>query len=173
MVNQYCAHSFARNWQLPFLNQRKGENDRRKYFMINLHERMLPTSAGVEPATSWSPVGRRIQLSHRDRCIYLFMPSGHFYINSLDRYISSRRGVWFMFDKMWVYIMWWIFRILKALTLPLLNTTCPVLASSVESDQLASDWSEPALFAIQYLNLYQQLGSSNPIGWKVEVDVAS
>ena len=57
-VNQYCAHSFARNWQLPFLNQRKGENDRRKYFMINLRERMLPTSAGFEPATSWSPVGR-------------------------------------------------------------------------------------------------------------------
>ena len=33
--------------------------------MINLHERMLPTSAGVEPATFWSPVGRRIQLSHQ------------------------------------------------------------------------------------------------------------
>ena len=32
---------------------------------------MLPTSAGVEPATSWSPVGQRIQLSHRgqqDQC---------------------------------------------------------------------------------------------------------
>ena len=43
------------------------ENDRRKYFMINLHERMLPTSVGVEPATTWSPVGRRIQLSHRCR----------------------------------------------------------------------------------------------------------
>ena len=28
---------------------------------------MLPTSAGVDPATSWSPVGRRIQLSHRGR----------------------------------------------------------------------------------------------------------
>ena len=28
---------------------------------------MLPTSAGVEPAPSWSPVGRRIQLSHRGR----------------------------------------------------------------------------------------------------------
>ena len=28
---------------------------------------MLLTSAGVEPATSWSPVGRRIQLSHRGR----------------------------------------------------------------------------------------------------------
>ena len=35
--------------------------------MINLHERMLPTSAGVEPATSWSPVGQLIQLSHRGR----------------------------------------------------------------------------------------------------------
>ena len=35
--------------------------------MINLHERMLPTLAGVEPATSWSPVGGRIQLSHRSR----------------------------------------------------------------------------------------------------------
>ena len=57
-VKQYCAHSFTRNWQLPFLDQRKGENDRRKYFMINLHERMLPTSVGIEPATSWSPVGR-------------------------------------------------------------------------------------------------------------------
>ena len=45
-VNQYCAHSFVRNWKRPFLNQRKGENDRRKYFMINLHERMLPPSRG-------------------------------------------------------------------------------------------------------------------------------
>ena len=34
VVNQYCAHSFARNWQLPFLNQWKGENDRRKHFVI-------------------------------------------------------------------------------------------------------------------------------------------
>ena len=39
--------------------------------MINLNERMLPTSAGVEPATSWSPVGRRIPLSHRGRLIYV------------------------------------------------------------------------------------------------------
>ena len=48
-VNQYCAHSYARNWQLSFLNQRKGESDRRKYFMINLHERMLPTRRGSNP----------------------------------------------------------------------------------------------------------------------------
>ena len=33
---------FARNWKLPFLNQWKGQNDRRKYFVINLHEKMLP-----------------------------------------------------------------------------------------------------------------------------------
>ena len=32
---------------------------------------MLPTSAGVEPATSWSPVGRRIQLSHLGRLCLL------------------------------------------------------------------------------------------------------
>ena len=45
--------------------------------MINLHERMLSTSAEVEPATSWSPVGRRVQLSHRDRqkvsIVFLFL----------------------------------------------------------------------------------------------------
>ena len=34
---------------MPFLNQQKGENDRRKYFMTSLHERMLPTSAGLHP----------------------------------------------------------------------------------------------------------------------------
>ena len=34
------AHSLASNWQLPFLNQRKGENDHRNYFMTKLHERM-------------------------------------------------------------------------------------------------------------------------------------
>ena len=35
-------HTFTRNWQLLFLNQWKRENDIRKYFTINLHERMLP-----------------------------------------------------------------------------------------------------------------------------------
>ena len=34
-----CAHSFVRNRQLPFLNQRK-------------REKMLPDPAGFEPATS-------------------------------------------------------------------------------------------------------------------------
>ena len=39
--------------------------------MINLRERMLQTSAGLEPTTSWSPVGRRIQLSHLGRHFFV------------------------------------------------------------------------------------------------------
>ena len=34
---------------MPFLNQGKGENDRRKHFMINLHERMLRPRRGLNP----------------------------------------------------------------------------------------------------------------------------
>ena len=49
------------------------------------------------------------------------------------------------------------------LILLLLNTICPVLANSVDPDQLASE---------EYVNFYQKLGSSNPIGWKLEVGVA-
>ena len=52
----------------------------------------------------------------------------------------------------------------------------PVFANSVDPDQLASEeanWSVSALFAIQYVNLYQQSGSSDLIGWKLEVGVAS
>ena len=61
------------------------------------------------------------------------------------------------------------------LTLLLLNMTCPVLANSVDPDQLASEevnLSESALFVIKYVNFYQKLGSSNLIGWKLEVGVA-
>ena len=53
---------------------------------------------------------------------------------------------------------------------------CPVFANSVDPDQLASEeanWSGSALLAIQYLNLYQQPGSSKLIGWKLEVGGAS
>ena len=48
--------------------------------MINLHEGMLPTSAGVEPATSWSPVGRRIQLSHRGRLPRIYQGTNEYYV---------------------------------------------------------------------------------------------
>ena len=62
------------------------------------------------------------------------------------------------------------------LTLLLLNMTYSVLANSVEPDQLAfeeANWSGSILFVIKYVNFYQKLGSSNLIGWKLEVGVAS
>ena len=62
------------------------------------------------------------------------------------------------------------------LTLLLLNTSCPVLANSVNSDQFASEeanLSGSALFVIKYVNFYQKPGSSNLIGWKLEVGAAS
>ena len=34
-------------------------------------------------------------------------------------------------------------------------------------------WSGSALFAVKYVNLYQQSGWRNLIGWKLEVGVAS
>ena len=49
-------------------------------------------------------------------------------------------------------------------------------ANSVDPDQLASEeanWSGSALFAVKYVNLYQQPGSSKLIGWKLEVGEAS
>ena len=49
-------------------------------------------------------------------------------------------------------------------------------ANSVDPDQLAfeeANWSGSALFAIQYVNIYQQSRSSNLIGWQLEVGVAS
>ena len=62
------------------------------------------------------------------------------------------------------------------LTLLLLNMTCPVLANSEDPDQLASEeanWAGSALFVTTYVNVYQKPGSSNLIGWKLEVGVAS
>ena len=62
------------------------------------------------------------------------------------------------------------------LTLLLLNMTCPVLANSVDPNHLASEeanWSGAALFVIKYVNFYQKPGSSNLIGWKLEVGMAS
>ena len=57
------VQSFAINWQLTYLNQWRGEKDRRKYFMIKLHERMLPELADVKPTTSWLPVGHSSDLA--------------------------------------------------------------------------------------------------------------
>ena len=55
-------------------------------------------------------------------------------------------------------------------------TYTPVFANSVDPDQLASEeasWSGSALFAIKYVNLYQQSGSNNLIGWNLEMGVVS
>ena len=54
-----------------------------------------------------------------------------------------------------------------ALYLTLLNTTCPVLANSVDPDQLASEeanWYGSALFVIKYVYFYQNPDQSNLIG---------
>ena len=45
--------------------------------------------------------------------------------------------------------------------------TCPVLANSADPDQLTSEE------VIKYGNFYQKPRSSNLIGWKLEVGVAS
>ena len=64
----------------------------------------------------------------------------------------------------------------KSYPLSCWNPIHPDFANSVDPDQLASEeanWSGSALFAIQYVNLYQYSGSRNLIGWQLEVDVAS
>ena len=64
----------------------------------------------------------------------------------------------------------------KKLTILLLNTTCPILAKSVDKSQLTSEEANSsgfALFVIKYVNFYQKPGPSNLIGWKLEVGVAS
>ena len=48
------AYSFASNWQLSFLNQRK--NGRGNYVMTNLHEIIFP-NVRIEPATVRIPSG--------------------------------------------------------------------------------------------------------------------
>ena len=49
--------------------------------------------------------------------------------------------------------------------------TFSVLANSV--DPVEANWSGSALFVIKYVNFYQKLGSSNLMGWKLEVGMAS
>ena len=54
-------------WQQLFFYQQKEENDHRKYFMINLHERMLPNPRGDQARYLLITSRSRIWLSHRDR----------------------------------------------------------------------------------------------------------
>ena len=58
---------------------------------------MLQTSAGVEPATSWSPVGRRIQLS---RCKSALNPP---VVYSTDRSKAVVPVLVLLFVALWLY----------------------------------------------------------------------
>ena len=51
----------------------------------------------------------------------------------------------------------------------------PCLCKQFDPDQKPTEtnWSGSALFAINYVNLYQQSGLSNLIAWKLEVGMAS
>ena len=54
------------------------------------------------------------------------------------------------------------------------NRVSKSLCKRVDPDQLASEgdnWTGSTLFAIKYVNLYQQPWSSNLIGWKLEMGV--
>ena len=48
------AHSFARNWQLLFLNQRKRENGRRNFFMTKSPWKNVP-DVGIELGAAYMP----------------------------------------------------------------------------------------------------------------------
>ena len=66
MVNQYCAHSFARNWQLPFLNQRKGKTVEKISWSISTKECCQswqgsnPRPPGLQSHAHPSQRGRRV-----------------------------------------------------------------------------------------------------------------
>ena len=50
------------------------------------------------------------------------------------------------------------------------------MTKSADPDQLASseaNWSGSTLFVIKYVNFYQKPRSSDLIGWKLEVSMAS
>ena len=67
---------------------------------------MLQTPAGVEPATSWSPVGRRIQLSHRGR---------HMAFVDLEKAFDlvPRKVIWWALRKLGVEE--WIVRLVQGM----------------------------------------------------------
>ena len=56
------AHSLASNWQLPFLNQRKGENGRTIFFITKSPQKNV-SGVMIEPATVCMPGRTRIRPS--------------------------------------------------------------------------------------------------------------
>ena len=97
---------------------------------------------------------------------------------SCQRFIKKLTAVdnkhWTFFNKIYDNDGLPVQGVLWLLPLLLLNTTCPVLANSVDPDQSASEeanWSGSALFVVIYVNFYQKPGSSNLIGWKLKEGV--
>ena len=71
------VHTFSINWQLSFLNQRKGENGRWNYFMINLHKCYVARPGQVEPTTPSICSQTRCRLCYGARLCPL-LNTGHF-----------------------------------------------------------------------------------------------
>ena len=101
---------FARNWQLPFLNLRKGENDRRKYFLWSISTKeccrprrgLNPLPAGLQSDGAYNWAIRSICITKT--CLYNFDPfKPHFYIEKL-----GLTGVYIIFlisaqkQRLWV-----------------------------------------------------------------------
>ena len=63
-VNQYCAHSFARNWQLPFLNQQKGIT-----WMCDCHNSTELLWKGVKAAVEKCEPRSAWLFSYFDQCM--------------------------------------------------------------------------------------------------------
>ena len=83
---------FVTDCQLPFFNQRKNENDHRKYFTINLHKSMGPDrDLTHDPCITMRPgyllgcgvnaIGRAVATAKRSQhLIYLYIAIQQFWI---------------------------------------------------------------------------------------------
>ena len=99
------AHSFASNWQLPFLNQQKGENGCRNYFMTNLHEQFCRArGSNLRPSAYQADA----HLSYHARLI-LYMECGTYeQIWTLDEYFGLHYMSFFLIKKTTLWEFTWI-----------------------------------------------------------------
>ena len=103
------AHSFTHNWQLPFLNQCKGENGHRNDFMTKLHVRMM-WDVRIESTTVHLPGGRRSDRATAPGDFLLRHVTLTFTNNSAitllfsctEQYISNVNYVPFIFYTLWM-----------------------------------------------------------------------
>ena len=99
-----------------------------------------------------------------------------FFSGRVDHFLKGTKTLLTELTHLEVYQFPLSGKYISCLALLLLNMTYPVLVNRVDPAQLASkeaNSSGSALFVIKYVNLYQKPGSSNLIGKKLEVGVAS